>query len=157
MNNAKVYGIRKGQELETKVATLEADKKTLQDSLASHKSISLKVQAREQFEAVLKERPALEKDGPLVKFIRMRFEESFTPTEEAKLKTDLNTFIDAAVVKGTELFGEPGKPGDKSKGNTTPANGKTSGGDKGKESGAADDGGEGSLPDISDKSLLPKD
>lgn len=158
INNAKGYDIRKRQDLETKVATLEAEKKTLQDSLASHKSSSLKVQAREQFEAVLKERPALEKDERLAKYVRRQFEKSFTPTEEAKLKEELNKFMDAAVAEGQELIGEPGKPGDKSKGKTTPANGKTSGdGKDGKDGDAGDDGGDGSLLDPKNNDLIPQD
>ena len=158
INNAKGYDIRKRQELETKVATLEAEKKTLQDSLASHKSSSLKVQAREQFEAVLKERPALEKDERLAKYVRKQFEKSFTPTEEAKLKEDLNKFMDTAVAEGQELFGEPGKSGTKGGGNTTPQNkGNASGGGTDGKGGNANAGGDDLIPDISDKSLLPKD
>jgi hypothetical protein len=158
INNAKGYDIRKRQELETKVATLEAEKKTLQDELASHKSSSLKVQAREQFEAVLKERPALERDERLAKYVRKQFEKSFTPSEEAKLKDDLNKFMDTAVAEGQELFGEPGKAGDKSKGKTTPTNGKTSGdGKDGKDGDAGDGGGDGSLLDPKNNDLIPQD
>jgi hypothetical protein len=158
INGAKGYDIRRRQEMEQQIETLTKEKKALQDELASSKTSVIKVQAREQFEAVLKERPALEKDERLSKYVRKQFEKSFTPTEEAKLKEDLNKFMDTAVAEGQELFGEPGKTGTKGGGNTTPQNkGNASGGGTDGKGGNANAGGDDSLPDISDKSLLPKD
>lgn len=160
INNAKGYDIRKRQELETKVTTLEAEKKTLQDELASHRSSSLKIQAREQFETVLKERPALEKDGRLTKYVRRQFERAFTPPAEAdKLKDELNKFLDTAVAEGQELFGEPGRPGETSSGNPTPQNkgGASAGGGGGSNGDAGGNDGDGPFKDVRDKSLIPRD
>jgi DNA-binding transcriptional MerR regulator len=111
INNAKGYDIRKRQDLEEKVSTLEKDKKTLQDELASSKTSVLKTKAKESFEAVLAERPKLKEDVRLVKFIRKSFEKSFAPMDETKVKDELNRFVDGQVVEFAELMGE-GKPGD---------------------------------------------
>jgi DNA-binding transcriptional MerR regulator len=115
INNAKGYDIRKRQDLEEKVSTLEKDKKALQDELASSKTSVLKTKAKETFEAVLGERPKLKEDGRLSKFVRKQFDKSFAPTDEAKLRDDLNKFVDGQVTEFQELFGEPGKGGGKEK------------------------------------------
>lgn len=115
INNAKGYDIRKRQELETKAAALEAEKKALQDELASSRTSVLKTKAKETFETVLIERPKLKGDERLTRFVRKQFEKSFAPTDEAKLKDELNKFVDGQVVEFQELFGEPGKGGGKEK------------------------------------------
>lgn len=114
IDNAKGYDIRKRQDLETKVTTLEAEKKALQDELASSKTSVLKTRAREVFDAVLAERPKLKEDARLSKFVRKQFEKGFTPKEEAKLKDELNTFVDAQVSEFSEVMGDV-KPDGKEK------------------------------------------
>ena len=154
------YYARKRSESETteKLKKLEDEKKALQDQLAAHAQATLKIKAKDTFEAVLGERPALKGDDRLSKYVRKQFERSFTPSEEAKLKDDLNKFTDAAVAEGQELFSEPGKAGTKGGGNTTPQNkGNASGGGTDGKGGNANAGGDDLIPDISDKSLLPKD
>jgi DNA-binding transcriptional MerR regulator len=113
INNAKGYQIRKVQEYETKVSALETEKKALQDELASSKTSVLKTKARESFEAVLVERPKLKGDERLVKFIRKSFEKSFAPKDEAKVKDELNKFVDDQVTEFTELMGDAKGTGDK--------------------------------------------
>ena len=106
INNAKGYQIRKVQEFETKVAALETEKKALQGELASSKTSIIKTKAREAFETVLSERPKLKEDVRLVKFIRKSFDKSFAPVDEAKVKDELNKFVDGQVVEFAELIGD---------------------------------------------------
>lgn len=115
INNAKGYDIRKRQELETKLSALETEKKALQDELASSRTSVLKTKAKETFETVLVERPKLKEDGRLSRFVRKQFDKSFVPADEAKLKEELNKFVDGQVTEFQELFGEPGKGGGKEK------------------------------------------
>ena len=117
INNAKGYDIRKRQELETKVATLETEKTALQGELASSKSSVIKTKARETFDAILKERPKLAADPKLVKFVDKAFNKGFAPKEGADLKAELNKFIDDQVVEFTEIFGD-GKAGGNGKDKT---------------------------------------
>jgi hypothetical protein len=113
INNAKGYQIRKLQDAEAKAATLEVEKKALQDELASSKTSVLKTKARESFETVLTERPKLKEDERLVKFIRKSFDKSFAPKDEAKVKDELNKFVDDQVTEFTELMGDSKGAGDK--------------------------------------------
>jgi len=113
INNAKGYQIRRLQDVEAKAATLETEKKALQDELASSKTSVLKTKARESFETVLTERPKLKGDERLVKFIRKSFEKSFTPKDEAKVKDELNKFVDDQVTEFTELMGDTKGASDK--------------------------------------------
>lgn len=111
INNAKGYDIRKRQDLETKVTTLEAEKKTLQDELASSKTSVLKTKADTTLETVLKTRPKLAGDEKFVKFLKKTYAKDFKPGEEAALERDINKFIDTQVDDYKEIVGEPGKDG----------------------------------------------
>lgn len=108
------------KEAEEKLEALEKSKVDLANKLSAYEKATLKSRAKEVFDAVIVERPALEKDERLARYVRRQFDKSFTPTEEAQLKDDLNQFIDAAVAEGQELFGEPRTNGDKSRGVITP-------------------------------------
>lgn len=151
INNAKGYQIRKLQEAEAKTATLETEKKALQDELASSKTSVLKTRAKETFEAVLTERPKLKEDERLSKFVRKQFEKGFTPADEAKLKDDLNKFVDTQVSEYQDLFGETkgGKPeGGGSKGGGKPASGNSDADEREKDA---------SLDELKKSDLFPKD
>lgn len=107
--------IRKNREAEEKIAALEADNKTLATKLNEHEKTIAKSRAGEAFEAVLTERPKLKEDDRLSKFVRKQFERSFAPTDEAKLKDELNKFVDAQVAEFADLFGDVPKPATKDK------------------------------------------
>jgi hypothetical protein len=148
------YARKRNQvEFDEKIKTLEAEKKTLQDQIQGQAQAALKVKARESFDAVLAERPKLKEDERFSKFIRKQFDKSFTPTEEAKLKDDLNKFVDGQVGEFTELFGEPGKPGDKG----GKPEGKTQTAAGGNGSGRADAGAADSLLNPKNNELIPQD
>jgi hypothetical protein len=127
IDNAKGYQFRKLQEYETKVSGLEKEKKTLQDELASSNSSITKTKARESFDSILAERPKLKEDARLVKFIRKNFDKSFSPTDEAKIKDELNKFVDGQVAEFAELMGD------------TKTDGKDGKPEQGKPAAAADD------------------
>ncbi len=147
------YARKRNQvEYDEKIKKLEEERKTLQDQLQAHAQAALKTKARESFESVLVERPKLKEDERLVKFVRKQFDKSFTPTEEAKLKDDLNKFVDAQVGEFTDLFGAP----QKSSGNTTPQGGKPAAGAKDGE-GKKDEGGGNPLLDPKNNDLIPQD
>jgi len=150
---SEYYARKRNQvEYDEKIKTLEGEKKALQDQLQVHAQAALKTKARESFESVLVERPKLKEDERLVKFVRKQFDKSFAPTEEAKLKDDLNKFVDAQVGEFTDLFGAP----QKSSGNTTPQNGKPSAGAKDSEA-KKDEGGENPPLDPKNNDLIPQD
>jgi hypothetical protein len=102
--------IRKTREAEEKITALEAVNKTLADKLNEHEKTIAKSRAGEAFETVLTERPKLKEDDRLSKFVRKQFERSFAPTDEAKLKDELNKFVDAQVAEFADLFGDVPKP-----------------------------------------------
>jgi len=153
INNAKGYQIRKVQEFETKVAALEVEKKALQDELASSKTSVLKTRAKETFEAVLTERLKLKEDERLSKFVRKQFEKGFTPADEAKLKDDLNKFVDTRVSEYQELFGESKGGGKTKDGEPKAGGGKPAPGNSDTDEGEKD----ASLDDLKKSDLFPKD
>ena len=107
---SEYYARKRNQvEFDEKIKALEAEKKTLQDQLQGHAQAALKTKAKDAFEAVLVERPKLKEDERLVKFVRKQFDKSFSPADEAKLKDDLNKFVDGQVTEFTDLFGDPKK------------------------------------------------
>lgn len=153
INNAKGYQIRKLQEAEAKAATLETEKKVLQDELASSKTSVLKTRAKEVFDAVLAERPKLKEDERLLKFVRKQVDKDFKPADEAKLKDDLNKFVDGQVADFADLFGESKGGGKTKDGETKPTGGKPAG-----ESEDAGDGeSDANLDEIKKSDLFPKD
>jgi hypothetical protein len=100
------------KDAEARAVLLEKEKQTLSDQFKTSQSSVLKTKAREALEAVLAERPKLKEDVRLVKFIRKSFEKSFTPTDEAKVKDELNKFVDGQVTEFAEVMGD-GKDGGK--------------------------------------------
>jgi hypothetical protein len=106
---------RSESELADKIKKMEDENKALKDQVQTLSGNALKTKAKETFEAVLIERPKLKEDVRLSKFVRKQFDKSFAPTDEAKLKDDLNKFVDGQVTEFQELFGEPGKGGGKEK------------------------------------------
>jgi hypothetical protein len=150
------YYARKRSESEAaeKINKLESQIKDLQTQLSASTQATLKIRAKETFEAVLAERPKLKGDERLSRYVRKQFEKSFTPTDESKIKDDLNKFLDLHVAEGRELFGEPGKPGDKG-GEANPAPQTNAGGKDGEQ--AAGDGEANPLLDPKNNDLIPRD
>lgn len=90
----------------------------LNETLQVHSKAALKTKARETFDAILTERPKLKEDARLVKFIHKGFDKGFQPTDEAKVKDELNKFVDDQVTEFTELMGDvkqATQPADKGK------------------------------------------
>lgn len=110
--NLRGYQIRKLKEADEKIAALEAEKKATADKLVIHERASVKAKAKETFDAILAERPKLKEDARLVKFIQKGFDKSFQPVDEAKVKDELNKFVDDQVTEFTDLMGDTKAGGD---------------------------------------------
>jgi len=117
--NLKGYQVRKLQEVDQKVETLEKEKKELMTKVEAHEKTIAKGRAKETFDKVIVERPKLKEDGRLLKFVQKAFEKSFDPKKEAELKKEIDEFVDSQVKEYQELFGEPGA-GDKGKSGGAP-------------------------------------
>jgi hypothetical protein len=113
------------------------------------KTSVLSTKAKDVFKTVLAERPKLNEDKRLSKFVNSRFDKDFKPGEEAKLKDDLNKFVDSQVTEYQELFGEP-KPDQKAKekpaGKEKPDEEEAEGGESGAD-----------LEELKKSDLFPKD
>lgn len=93
----------------------ETTEKDLLAKIESNSKAALKAKARETFDSILAERPKLKEDARLVKYISKAFDKSFTPTDEAKVKDELNKFVDDQVTEYADLMGDTKTSADKGK------------------------------------------
>lgn len=105
-NNLRGFQFRKLKEAEEKAEASEKEKTGMKAKLETYERAQGKMKARETFDAILKERPKLAGDPRLIKFVQKAFEKTFTGTDEAKVKDELNKFIDDQVTEFADLMGE---------------------------------------------------
>lgn len=111
-SNLRGYQYRKLKEAEEKAEAAEKDKTALKAQVETFERAQGKMQAREAFDGILKERPKLAADPRLIKFVQKAFEKGFTPKDTAKVKDELNKFVDDQVTEFADLMGETKGAGD---------------------------------------------
>jgi len=150
-DSVKSAGLRKNAEYEEKILTLETENKDLQGQVGEFSKQSLVIKGRDVFTEILKERK-LDGDEKFNRYVKKVYEKSFTPTEEDKLKTDLNTFVDGQVDEYKDIFGEAVKVGAATgDGGNGPANKGVGADNKGTAGGDLD------LLDPANNDLIPQD
>jgi hypothetical protein len=105
---------RNVREAEIKVGTLEREKKDLTEKVQVSERQIIKGESRTAFDALVAERPKLKEDARLLKYVTKGVDKGFQPTDAAKLKDELNKFVDDQVKEYQDLFGDS-KPVDKPK------------------------------------------
>jgi hypothetical protein len=111
-NNLRGYQIRKLSDAETKAKTLEEENKVLKEKVGEFDKQTLRVTGRDVFTTILKERK-IDGDKKFDRYIQKMYDKTFTPTDEAALKQDVNTFVDKQMDEYKDLFGEAVKVGEK--------------------------------------------
>jgi len=140
---------RSESELADKIKKLEDENKAFKDQIQTLSGSALSIKAKDVFKTVLTERPKLNEDKRLSRFIETRFSKDFKPAAEGSLKADIDKFVDAQVTEYQDLFGET-KP---QRGAGGQEGGQERHGERESESREND----ANLEDLKKSSLFPKD
>jgi len=153
-HDVKGYHIRKLTDAEAQLNSLKEENATLKTQLGDLSKVTLKTKGRDIFDSILKDRK-IDGDEKFKKFVSRAYDKGFDPTEEAKLKDDLNRFVDTQVDEFKDIFGEEVKVGQTSGGgggNGADTNKGVGADDKGTPAGGGVD-----LLDPKNNELIPTD